>query len=85
MSSFGPLGHGEHGAFTQEPTGEVYRAAKAAAVARKQRELQKKMIRAQAQPPAALHRDLMCVTQLQTSRVAGTEGTMSRRRTSVSA
>jgi transposase len=66
-------------------TAEVYRTAKPTAVARKQRELQKKLIRVHTQPPAVLPSHPMGMTQLPTSHVAGTEGIMSRRRTSVSA
>ena len=64
-------------------TGEVYRAAKATAVARKQRELQRTIriqfpATAPAQPPAS-------VTRRQATRARETEGMMSRRRTLVSA
>jgi hypothetical protein len=63
-------------------TGEVYRAAKAAVVARKHRELQKKI---RIQMPSTLPvPDPARVTRRPRAYAGGTEGAMSRRRTLVS-
>ncbi len=63
-------------------TGEVYRAARAMTVARKQRELQKK-IRIQ-MPSMVPAQHLARVTPRPRACAGGTEGVMSRRRTLVS-
>jgi len=60
-------------------TGELYRAAKTAAVARKQRELQKKLTRGYAQPAPVLLSHPIGMTHLPTSYVAGTESIIRRR------